>query len=164
VFLVVLSVLLITALTAALVGWKLRYSQGLTREAGLALGAKLTPELDGLGLSDDVREALLNARLSGSQRSRIAARNLLVLEVDEKLQRGSGFSRLAWRVAAAATLAGVLVVSRAAPQLAMLLAGLGGIFSFLSYFLGRMADRENHTARERWNALIRVLGGSFTNG
>jgi hypothetical protein len=90
VFLVVLSVLLIAALTAALVGWKLWYSQGLTREAGLALGAKLTPELDGLGLSDDVREALLNARHSGSQRSRIAARNLLVLEVDEKLQRGCG--------------------------------------------------------------------------
>lgn len=157
---------MIVALVAVgLAAWQLANVRRLMRDARSALGTGgARPRIDALDLGADVQEAWLAAEREGSARARRGAHNLLVLEVEERLGRGSGVSRLAWRIAAAATVASVLAVSGSVPQIGLGLAGLGAAASGLSYFIGRMADREARAARERWNALIRLLGGSFTNG
>jgi hypothetical protein len=139
--------------------------QGVPRGlSGVRLSERIVAQSRQLGVSEDVYSALERAGADASERERIAAHNLLTLEIQERLARGAGVSKLAWRIVAAATVAGVLLIGRDHPVLAAGLGGMGAVLAAAAFYIGRMADHTTRAARQRWNALIRALGGSFTNG
>ena len=86
--------------------------------------------------------------------------NELVHELNGLVRAGAPYSRLGWRVCAAASLAAITVTWRE-PTMAIALVFIGTMYSSVSALIGRSADFYERRIFALWKPLIATLRSSF---